>query len=61
MIIEATGIEAEEAENTFADVGDEWYKEYVLKAKNLGIVNGVSDTEFGIGSNITRQDMAVMI
>ena len=38
-----------------------WYKPYVLKAKNFGIVNGISDTEFGIGSNITRQDMAVMI
>ena len=36
-------------------------KEYVLKAKSLGVINGVSDTEFGIGSNITRQDMAVMI
>lgn len=61
MIIEATGIQTEEAENTFDDVADDWYKPYVLKAKNLGIVNGVSDTEFGIGSNITRQDMAVMI
>ena len=61
MIIEATGMDAETAENTFSDVEDAWYKEYVLKAKNLGIVNGISDTEFGIGSNITRQDMAVMI
>ncbi len=61
MIIEATGTDAETAENTFSDVEDAWYKEYVLKAKNLGIVNGISDTEFGIGSNITRQDMAVMI
>ena len=61
MLIEAADIEAEESENTFADVKDLWYKPYVLTAKNFGIVNGVSDTEFGIGSNITRQDMAVMI
>ena len=62
MIIEASGLEAEEAKSTFADVDDNaWYKSYVLKAKNLGIVNGVSDTQFGIGSNITRQDMAVML
>ena len=54
-------IEIEEVENTFADVADMWYKPYVLKAKSFGIVNGISDTEFGIGSNITRQDMAVMI
>ena len=61
MLVEAAGIETDEAENTFADVKDAWYKPYVLKAKNFGIVNGISDTEFGIGSNITRQDMAVMI
>ena len=61
MIIEATGIQTEEAENTFGDVADDWYKPYVLKAKNLGIVNGVSNIKFGIGSNITRQDMAVII
>ncbi|MBR5518953.1 MAG: S-layer homology domain-containing protein [Clostridia bacterium] len=62
MLIEATGIETEECENTFEDVMlDAWYKPYVLKAKNFGIVNGISDTEFGVGTNITRQDMAVMI
>ena len=62
MLIEATDIETEEAENAFADVlSDAWYKPYVLKAKNFGMVNGISETEFGIGSNITRQDMAVMI
>ena len=61
MLLEATDIEAVAAENTFADVADDWYTEYVLKAKALGIVNGVSDTTFGIGENITRQDMAVMI
>ena len=62
MLVEAAEIEAEEGVNTFADVkADAWYKSYVLKAKNFGIVNGISDTEFGIGTNITRQDMAVMI
>ncbi len=61
MLLEATDIEAEECENTFTDVADDWYKSYVLKVKTLGIVNGVSDTKFGIGENITRQDMAVMI
>ncbi len=61
MLLEATDIEAEECENVFTDVADDWYKTYVLKAKNIGIVNGVTDTRFGIGENITRQDMAVMI
>ncbi|MBQ7953569.1 MAG: S-layer homology domain-containing protein [Clostridia bacterium] len=61
MIIEAADIETVESENEFNDVLDAWYKPYVLTAKNFGIVNGISDTVFGIGSNITRQDMAVMI
>ncbi|MBR5517910.1 MAG: S-layer homology domain-containing protein [Clostridia bacterium] len=61
MLFEAADVQVDEAENTFTDVADAWYKSYVLKAKNFGIVNGISDTEFGIGSNITRQDMAVMI
>ena len=62
MLILAADVETEEAENTFDDVSDDaWYKEFVLMAKGLGIVNGISDTKFGIGTNITRQDMAVMI
>ena len=35
---------------------DAWY--YI--AQNLGVVQGIGDNKFGIGSNITRQDMAVM-
>jgi len=62
MIIMAADIETDNGENTFSDISDDaWYKDYVLTAKKLGIVNGVSETEFGIGTNITRQDMAVMI
>ena len=62
MLLVAMGTESEDAENTFADVAENaWYKPYVLTAKKLGIVNGMSDTQFGIGMNITRQDMAVMI
>ena len=52
----------EKGEVSFADVpSDAWYYEYVSAAKNNGIVNGVSQTHFGTGLNITRQDMAVMI
>lgn len=62
MLMVAANVETEEAENTFDDISeDDWFKPYVLKAKNFGIVNGISETSFGISSNITRQDMAVMI
>lgn len=62
MLLLATGVELKAGANPFGDVDENaWYKEYVLTAKEMGIVNGVSATEFGIGTNISRQDMAVMI
>lgn len=62
MLLLAANVSVESEINTFTDVNDDaWYKDYVLTAKKKGIVNGVSETEFGIGSKITRQDMAVMI
>ena len=46
---------------TFADVKEnEWYTSYVKAALNEGIITGESETEFGIGRYITRQDMAVI-
>ena len=61
MLVLAAKVETKGAIG-FADVpSDAWYYEYVAAAKNNGIVNGVSQTHFGIGLNITRQDIAVMI
>ena len=49
-------------DNTFADVDETaWYFGYVNAAYKAGIVNGVSESEFGIGAQITRADMAVMM
>lgn len=46
---------------SFADADSSaWYAGYIAVAVQRGIVNGVSDTEFGVGKNITRQDAAVM-
>lgn len=46
----------------FGDVEENaWYDEYVQILSSNGIVNGVDETNFGIGLNITRQDMAVII
>ena len=62
MLLLATDAELKAGVNTFDDVDNNgWYKEYVLTAKEMGIVNGVSATKFGVGTNISRQDMAVMI
>lgn len=46
---------------SFADVDkNEWYYPYIVKGVSYGIVTGYSEDVFGIGDNITRQDMAVM-
>ena len=37
-----------------------WYAGYIAVAVKKGFVTGISDTEFGIGNEITRQDAAVM-
>ncbi len=49
------------AELNFADVSEsDWSYAYIRKAVELGIVRGISETEFDKTSSITRQDMAVM-
>ena len=49
------------AQCEFADVAnDAWFYSYVASGFEKGIISGVTDTEFGIGRNITRQDVAVI-
>ncbi len=49
-------------EMAFSDVDEnEWYYKYVNCAYASGIAKGFSDDMFGIGQNITRQDLCVMI
>ncbi|MGN1116682.1 MAG: S-layer homology domain-containing protein [Candidatus Ornithomonoglobus sp.] len=46
---------------SFTDIEEgTWYEPYVETAVRMGIVKGISDTEFGIGQPISRQDIAVM-
>ncbi len=62
MILEATDTEITDSEHSFADVTKgAWYEDYVATAVEKGIVKGLSDKEFGVGTSITRQDMAVLI
>ena len=62
MIVAAAKISVSAADGSFSDVGSsDWFAPYVYAAKNNGIVNGISDGRFGVGSPITRQDMAVII
>ena len=63
MLIRALGNELDtDYDAVFDDVKpDDWYYQYVMEAFNMGIVNGTSVTEFGTGSNISRQDLCTMI
>ena len=48
--------------NPFSDVKKgAWYTNSVLWAKENGIANGRKDGSFGVGNNITRQDLAMML
>ena len=62
MILEAIEVEVSAGDVSFADVtSGAWYENYIATAVTNGIVNGVGDGKFGVGTNITRQDMAVLI
>lgn len=62
MIITVIGSHDEAAVSSLADVSaSHWATSYIATAQNLGIVQGNADGTFGVGTNITRQDMAVMI
>lgn len=52
----------EEISIPFADVeSGEWYEEYVKQAYQRGIINGKTDTIFGVNDNITREELVVML
>ena len=64
LIIEYLGIGdvEEDFEINFHDVRkQDWHYEYIKKAVGAKIIRGFSDTEFGSGRYITRQDIAVII
>lgn len=45
----------------FEDIkSNDWFYPYVCSAADKGLVTGISDTSFGSGLSITRQDMTVM-
>lgn len=61
MIVTAANIKAEGPCN-FEDVSEgAWYYQSVVAAVNAGIVNGYSERIFGVGENIKREDMAVIL
>ena len=62
MLVEATNTPDGANAVKFADVNaSAWYAPYVAAGVDAGLINGITDDTFGVGSEIKRQDMAVMI
>ena len=62
MLVEATATPDSANAVKFADVDSSaWYAPYVAAGVDAGLINGITDDTFGVGFEIKRQDMAVMI
>ena len=62
MVIACIGSDNGIHTNIFSDVkSGEWYQEAVAEAYDRKIISGMGDNLFGVGKNITRQDLAVII
>lgn len=62
IVVGAFTPDAEEQDIEFSDVASgAWYESYIKKAYSEGIIKGMGDGNFGVGINVTRQDMCVMI
>lgn len=61
IVLEAVKFEKLAGSVEFEDVSlNDWYYDFVTQAYLCGIIKGESETTFGSGKKITRQDMAVM-
>lgn len=62
MIVAAFALNNVDNSVSFTDVmGSEWYYSYIQTAFGAGIVNGISDDTFGVGKNVTRQELATIL
>ncbi len=62
ILVLAFGLKTKGEDKAFADVSEnEWYYEYVKIASENGIINGIGEGVFGAGSELSRQDIAVML
>ena len=62
LVCSAFGLGTSDTNAGFEDVnGSDWFAPYVSRAVELGVISGISDTRFGTGLCITREDMAAII
>ncbi|MBR2885666.1 MAG: S-layer homology domain-containing protein, partial [Clostridia bacterium] len=62
MIVTAFNIHNADAVSSFSDSDNsKWYDSYIASAADKGIVKGSDNGGFGVGQNITREDMSVLV
>ena len=62
IVVSAFYKDADMGTYSFADVSeDAWYYKNIAIAAGKGIVSGMGANSFGVGRNITREDMAVIL
>lgn len=62
LLVTMFNIEENDAELSFTDVrSGAWYEQYIKSAVAAGMINGISDTEFGIGRPVTIGEASEMI
>lgn len=62
IVVTAFDLIDETATTDYSDIQkDQWYYKYIASAVKRGIVKGYENGSFGIGQEITRQDMAVLL
>lgn len=62
MLVLAVGVMKDNVNVPFKDALDgAWYTPYIAAAYSAKLVNGITDDAFGVGTCITREQLAVMI
>lgn len=63
LLVNAFGLADMKATSSFSDVSDPnaWYYMYIASAEKAGITSGRGDGTFGIGDDVTREEMAALI
>lgn len=62
LLVNCFNLRDDAAQAVFDDVtADDWFFPYVASAVSVGILQGVSDTEFAPHANLTREQMAVIL
>lgn len=62
IIVKTFGLKSDLEHPVFYDVlKDEWYADSIRIAYGNKIIEGIGENKFGIGSNITREDVAVIV